>query len=147
MALLLLILKFLRHQLSRLLLLNLLLLWLIKLSQKLLKPPNLNKRLQPQLLLNQLLNYLKLKLKLKPKLLLNQRQKILKLKKFLMLTQTQTALLILMMKLNSVLIQTTTLNPRKTTNLSKNQMMKLLKLTLILMKRKTRIKRKKKLNN
>jgi hypothetical protein len=141
------ILKFLRHQLSRLLLLNLLLLWPIKLSQKLLKPSNLKQRLLLKLLLNQLHNYLKLKLKLKPKLTLNQRQKILKPKKFSMPTPTQTALLIQMMKLNSVLIQMMTLNPRKTTNLNKNPTMKLLKLTLILMKRKTRIKRKKKLNN
>ena len=54
-----------------------------------------------------------------------------KLTKFLMLTQTQTVLLILMTKPNSVPIQTVTLNPKKITNSNKNPTMKLLKLTLI----------------
>ena len=54
-----------------------------------------------------------------------------KLKKFLMLTQTQTALLILMTKLNTVLIQTVTLNPKKTSNSNKNPTTKSLKPTLI----------------
>ena len=58
-------------------------------------------------------------------------------------TLTQIALLILMMKLNSVLIQTVILNLKKTTISSKNLTMKLLKLMMIQIKKK----RRKKLSN